>query len=91
MPYSSITRVYLNTVNLMQHVISVHTTTEIADSVCYWGYISHRESYPEKSFLLYFLRKCSSFTKEMNIKWFFVITEIPFLVSSPLKVDCIHL
>ena len=32
----------------------------------------------KKSFLQYFLRECSSFTKEMNIKWFFVMTEIPF-------------
>ena len=40
----------------------------------------------KKSFLQYFLRECSSFTKEMNIKWFFVVTKMPFLVSSPVRV-----
>ena len=36
-----------------------------------------RESSPEKSFLYIFLCECSSFTKEMNIKNLFVMTEVP--------------
>ena len=32
----------------------------------------------KKGFLLYFLPECSSFTKKINIKRFFVITKVPF-------------
>ena len=32
----------------------------------------------KKGFLLYFLPECSSFTKKINIKKFFVITKVPF-------------
>ena len=31
----------------------------------------------EKGFLLYFLCKCFSFTKELNKKGFFALTEVP--------------
>ena len=50
----------------------------------------HWESSPEKSFQLYFLCKCISFTKEMNKKKFFIACASPilYIFMKPYYTKC---